>query len=78
MTKKQFIKLEPHSEYKKAISRRDRNGCITYNYDLLVNVTARVYDMPYDEAVEWTDYNICGLTCNGFKISYARPRKRVK
>jgi hypothetical protein len=28
--------------------------------------------MSPDDAVEWVDYNICGLAVNGFDIRYAR------
>jgi len=72
--KKSYIKLEPHTAFKKAIVRTSKDGCITYSYDLLVKVCMDLNDWDEQTAVEWVDYNIVGLAMNGFKISYARTR----
>jgi hypothetical protein len=33
------------------------------------------YGWDDDVAQEWVDYNIVGLAVNGFKVSYAQPRR---
>jgi hypothetical protein len=72
--KKSYIKLEPHTAFKKAIVRESKDGCITYSYDLLIKVCMELHDWDEQTAVEWVDYNILGFACNGFKVSYARAR----
>jgi hypothetical protein len=78
------IKLEPHKEFKKAIVKVCR-GRLTYGYYLLIDVCQQHYELEFDDAVEWVDYNIVGLACNGFNISYnqnasaiGRSRSRSK
>jgi hypothetical protein len=71
---KQYIRLEPSKQYDKAIVKRSKDGCLTYNYDLLVLVTIRVHGFDYETAQEWVDYNIVGLAVNGFKVSYAQAK----
>jgi hypothetical protein len=68
------IKLEPHKHFKKAIVRKDKKGFITYNYSKLIDVCMELYNLSFDDAQEWVDFNIVGLAVNGFKVSYARPR----
>jgi len=70
--KKQYIKLEPHTAFKKAIVKESKDGCITYHYDLLVKVCMDLNDWDEDTAQEWVDYNIVSLAPNGFKVSYAK------
>jgi hypothetical protein len=64
------IKLEPHKVFKKAIVKVGRQGRLEYGYYLLIDVCQDYYDLEYEDAVEWVDYNICGLSVNGFNISY--------
>ena len=72
---KQPIQLEPHSAFQAAIVKTDKKGFITYNYYKLIDVCKDLYEMTDEDAVEWVDYNICGLAVNGFKVSYAKPRR---
>ena len=65
----EYIRLEPRKEFDKAIVRRSKDGCLTYNYDLLIKVCMKMH--KWDTAQEWVDYNIVSLAINGFKISYA-------
>jgi hypothetical protein len=69
------IKLEPHTAFKKAIVKTDDKGYITYNYFKLIDVCMKLYEWDEDTAQEWVDYNIVNLAVNGFKISYASPRR---
>jgi hypothetical protein len=69
------IKLEPHTAFKKAIVKTDDKGFITYNYFKLIDVCMELHEWNEEDAQEWVDYNIVGLAVNGFKISYASPRR---
>ena len=71
---KEYIRIEPSKQYDKAIVKRSKDGCLTYNYDLLVLVTIRVHGFDYETAQKWVDYNIVGLNGNGFKVSYAKVK----
>jgi hypothetical protein len=64
------IKLEPHKVFKKAIVKVGNQGRLEYGYYLLIDVCQDHYNLEYEDAVEWVDYNICGLAPNGFSISY--------
>lgn len=64
------IKLEPHKIFKKAIVKVGKQGRLEYGYYLLIDVCQEYYKLDYEDAVEWVDYNICGLAVNGFNISY--------
>jgi hypothetical protein len=64
------IKLEPHALYKKAIYKVGRNNRLTYAYDKLIEVCMEENDFSYEDAVEWVDYNITGLSPMGFSIHY--------
>lgn len=66
------IKIEPHAQFKRAIQAVRPSGRLVYNYWRLIEVCQDLYDMSPDDAVEWVDYNICGLAVNGFDIRYAR------
>lgn len=69
------IKLEPHTAFKKAIAKTDDKGFITYNYFKLIDVCMKLHKWDEETAQDWVDYNIVGLAVNGFKISYASPRR---
>ena len=69
------IKLEPHSAFKKAIVKKDAKGFLTYNYFKLIEVCMDLHKWDEEVAQEWVDYNIVSLAINGFKISYAQPRR---
>ena len=71
-TMKKYIRLEPSKEFDKAIVRRSKDGCLTYNYDLLIEVCMKMHKWDWDTAQEWVDYNIVSLAINGFKVSYAK------
>ena len=73
-TMKEYIRLEPRKEFDKAIVRKSKDGCLTYNYFLLIEVCMEMNDWDDEEAADWVEYNIVGLAINGFKISYAEPR----
>jgi hypothetical protein len=73
-TMKQHIKLEPHKDFKKAIVRTSKDGCITYNYYLLITVCMKMHKWDWDTATEWVEYNIVSLAPNGFKVSYAQAK----
>lgn len=64
------IKLEPHKVFKKAIVKVGTQGRLEYGYYLLIDVCQDHYELNHEDAVEWVDYNICGLAPNGFSISY--------
>lgn len=55
--------------------KTDKKGFITYNYYKLIDVCMDLYEMSEEDATEWVDYNIVGLAVNGFKVSYAQPRR---
>lgn len=63
------IKLEPHSAFKKAIVRVSKKGRITYSYNKLIKVCMKLHSWDYETAVDWVDFNICGMTCMGFNVS---------
>jgi hypothetical protein len=69
------IQLEPHSAFQVAIVKTDKKGFITYNYFKLIEVCMELHGWNDEDAQEWVDYNIVGLAINGFKISYAQPRR---
>lgn len=66
-----YIRLEPRKKFDKAIVRKSKDGCLTYNYFKLIEVCMDLHNWSEAEAQEWVDYNICGLAINGFKVSYA-------
>lgn len=72
---KQPIQLEPHSAFQAAIVKTDKKGFITYNYYKLIDVCMKLHGWDDEVAQEWVDYNIVGLAVNGFKVSYAQPRR---
>jgi hypothetical protein len=72
---KKPIQLEPQSAFQAAIVKTDKKGFITYNYYKLIDVCMDLYEMSEEDATEWVDYNIVGLAVNGFKVSYAQPRR---
>ena len=55
--------------------KTDKNGFITYNYFKLIEVCMELHGWNDEDAQEWVDYNIVGLAVNGFKVSYAQPRR---
>lgn len=69
------IQLEPHSAFQVAIVKTDKKGFITYNYFKLIEVCMELHGWNDEDAQEWVDYNIVGLAINGFKVSYAQPRR---
>jgi len=71
---KNFIKLEPHKDFKKAIVRTSKDGCHTYNYYLLIDVCMKMHKWDWDTATEWVEYNIVRLAPYGFKVSYAKAK----
>lgn len=74
------IRIEPRKAYDKAILGKTKDGRLIYSYWRLVDVTLELYfddetEQSVDDAVEWVDYNICGLTDSKgtqFKLSYRR------
>ena len=72
---KQPIQLEPHTAFQAAIVKTDKKGFITYNYFKLIEVCMGLHGWDEQEAQEWVDFNIVGLAVNGFKVSYAQPRR---
>lgn len=68
------IRLEPHARFRKAIVRKSKNGTLTYNYYLLIEVCMKLHGFDQEEATDWVEFNIVSLAINGFKISYAIPR----
>jgi len=69
--KNEFIKLEPHKAFKKAIVHKTKRGLITYNYYMLIEVCVELYDFDYENAQEWVEYNILPISDdNNFRISY--------
>ena len=71
-TMKKYIRLEPSKEFDKAIVRSSKDGCLTCNYDLLIEVCMKMHKWDWDTAQEWVDYKIVNLAINGFKASYAK------
>ena len=69
------IQLEPHKAFNKAVVRKGKDGFITYNYFKLIEVCKELHGWDDEVAQEWVDYNVVGLAVNGFKISYAQPRR---
>ena len=55
--------------------KTDKKGFITYNYFKLIDVCMELHGWNDEDAQEWVDYNIVGLAINGFKVSYAQPRR---
>lgn len=49
----------------KAIVGVTEDGYLVYHYDKIVNVFVERDGMNIDEAQEWTDYNVLGVSCNG-------------
>lgn len=71
---KKGIKLEPHAVFKKAVVGKGKNGWLTYSYPLLVDICMKHHGFDEDDAIEWVDYNICGLAVNGFNVTYRKPK----
>ena len=71
----EFIRLEPHAEFRHAIIKTSAKGRITYDYMKLIAVCMRINDWDDETATEWVDYNIVGLqtrTPANFIIIYPR------
>ena len=69
---KNAIILEPHEEFKEAIVGV-RKGHYVYCYLKLINVFLKHNeDWNTQDAVEWIDYNVAGLSQIGLKIRYPR------
>ena len=74
-----YIRIEPHTQFKKAIHKVRKDGYITYNYWGMVDVCERLYDITKEDAREWVDYNILGLNDDKqglFGVSYAKLKVR--
>lgn len=74
------IRIEPRKAYDKAVLGKTKDGRLIYSYWRLIEVTLNLYfdgrtQQDMDDAVEWVDYNICGLNDGKetqFKLSYRR------
>lgn len=76
-----YIRIEPHTQFKKAIHKVRKDGYITYNYWGMVDVCERLYDITKEDAREWVDYNILGLNDDKqglFGVRYADPEAKPK
>jgi len=71
------IKLEPHRSFGKAIVKVGRQGRLTYNYYMLVDVCERLYEFQTEDAIDWVDFNIWKPNCKGFDISFNRNDKSI-
>lgn len=71
------IKLEPHRLFKKAIVKVGRQGRLTYNYYMLVDVCERLYEFTTEDAIDWVDFNICNLAPMGFDVSFAVSARSI-
>ena len=76
-----YIRIEPHTQFKKAIHKVRKDGYITYNYWGLVEVCMRLHDENVEDAIEWVEYNILGLNDSKqslFGVRYADPEAKPK
>lgn len=76
-----YIRIEPHSEYKRAVVKTDKDGYITYSYFKLIEVCMELQKFDADDAQEWVEYNILGLNDSReslFGVVYEEPEVRHK
>lgn len=72
------IRIEPREAYDKAILGVTKDGRLIYSYWRLIDISLDLhFDSRdcIDDAVDWVDYNICGLNDgqeSQFKLSYRR------
>jgi|LakMenEpi03Aug12_release.lakeMendotaPanAssembly.Ray.scaffolds.fasta_scaffold2102422_2 hypothetical protein len=74
------IRIEPRESYDRAVIGVSKDGRLIYSYWKLIDVTLDLYfedqtQRSIDDAVDWVDYNICGLNDSKgtmFKLSYRR------
>lgn len=66
------IRLEPRKLFDPAIVAVSVDGWPVYSYRKLLAAAFTMFppDEPHEDVVEYVDYNIIGLACNGFGISY--------
>lgn len=76
-----YIRIEPHSEFKRAVVKTDKDGYITYSYFKLIEVCMELYELNADDAQKWVEYHILGLNDSReslFGVVYEEPEVRHK
>jgi len=65
-----YIRLEPQSIFNKAIVKVSAKGKATYDFDKLIVCSMEAHSLNEDDALDWVDYNICGLPSDQLTIRY--------
>lgn len=76
-----YIRIEPHSEFKRAVVKTDKDGYITYSYFKLIEVCRRINGWNAAKAREWMEYNILNMNDESqslFGVVYEEPEVRHK
>lgn len=59
---KTFIRLEPREAYDQAIHKTLKGGQLVYDYHKLIQVTQELHQFTLDDAIDWVEFNICGMS----------------
>lgn len=73
--KKPRLRLEPHDKFKVALVGKPAELC--YSYWKLVDLFM-ADGMDEEEAVEWVEYNVMGLTGMGLKVKVNLTKTEAK
>ena len=64
------VYLEPRAQFDAAITKHDKHERPVYSYSRIIKVLTAMNDWTIEEAYEYADYNIDGLTCNGLILRH--------
>jgi hypothetical protein len=73
--KKSHLRLEPHAKFKSALVGKPSE--LRYSYWKLVSLF-EADGLTEEEAVEWVDYNIMGLTPMGLRVRMGLTKAEIK
>ena len=57
-----FTRLEPSWAYDQAIHKTLKSGQLVYDYEKLIQVTQELHQFTLDDAIDWVEFNICGMS----------------
>jgi hypothetical protein len=73
--KKPHLRLEPHAKFRSALVGKPSE--LRYSYWKLVSLF-EADGLTEEEAVEWVDYNIMGLTPMGLRVRMGLTKAEIK
>lgn len=71
-----YMRIEPHSLFKKAVVSRTKDGYLTYSYWRLVECVMerdglKMNSINWENSEDYVNFNIVSMAPEAFKITYA-------